>query len=424
MTRALIDKGLSSIKSGSRIFIHGCGGTPQHLNRLLAERANELRRVEIMGVLALDNTFTDPKLESSFFVNTLFASGFVRPCIANGTASYILALLSEMPRLFDENILPLDAAFIQVSPPDMHGYCSLGISIEVTRAALRNAKKVFAQINRNMPRVHGDTFVHMNQIDAYVEHDEPLIEVDYSKEISDVEKAIGKHVAELIDDRSTLQMGIGTIPDCVLKCLENHKDLSIASEMISDGVMNLIQKGVVTNRYKKFHPGITTCTFILGTRKLYDYVNDNPNIFAFDVGITNDPTQIRQNRKMCAINAAIEVDLTGQVCADSMGQMHYSGVGGQMDFMRGAALSHEGKPILVLPSQTTNGVSRIVNTLKEGAGVTTSRAHVHYIVTEYGATNLFGKNYQQRAKALIELAHPDHREALDRAAHKRFKNLY
>ncbi|CAF3716725.1 unnamed protein product [Rotaria socialis] len=374
MTRALIDKGLSSIKSGSRIFIHGCGGTPQHLNRLLAERANELRRVEIMGVLALDNTFTDPKLESSFFVNTLFASGFVRPCIANGTASYILALLSEMPRLFDENILPLDAAFIQVSPPDMHGYCSLGISIEVTRAALRNAKKVFAQINRNMPRVHGDTFVHMNQIDAYVEHDEPLIEVDYSKEISDVEKAIGKHVAELIDDRSTLQMGIGTIPDCVLKCLENHKDLSIASEMISDGVMNLIQKGVVTNRYKKFHPGITTCTFILGTRKLYDYVNDNPNIFAFDVGITNDPTQIRQNRKMCAINAAIEVDLTGQ--------------------------------------------------LKEGAGVTTSRAHVHYIVTEYGATNLFGKNYQQRAKALIELAHPDHREALDRAAHKRFKNLY
>ncbi|CAF4277240.1 unnamed protein product [Rotaria socialis] len=424
MTRALIDKGLSSIKSGSRIFIHGCGGTPQHLNRLLAERANELRRVEIMGVLALDNTFTDPKLESSFFVNTLFASGFVRPCIANGTASYIPALLSEMPRLFDENILPLDAAFIQVSPPDMHGYCSLGISIEVTRAALRNAKKVFAQINRNMPRVHGDTFVHMNQIDAYVEHDEPLIEVDYSKEISDVEKAIGKHVAELIDDRSTLQMGIGTIPDCVLKCLENHKDLSIASEMISDGVMNLIQKGVVTNRYKKFHPGITTCTFILGTRKLYDYVNDNPNIFAFDVGITNDPTQIRQNRKMCAINAAIEVDLTGQVCADSMGQMHYSGVGGQMDFMRGAALSHEGKPILVLPSQTTNGVSRIVNTLKEGAGVTTSRAHVHYIVTEYGATNLFGKNYQQRAKALIELAHPDHREALDRAAHKRFKNLY
>ncbi|CAF4676936.1 unnamed protein product [Rotaria socialis] len=397
MTRALIDKGLSSIKSGSRIFIHGCGGTPQHLNRLLAERANELRRVEIMGVLALDNTFTDPKLESSFFVNTLFASGFVRPCIANGTASYILALLSEMPRLFDENILPLDAAFIQVSPPDMHGYCSLGISIEVTRAALRNAKKVFAQINRNMPRVHGDTFVHMNQIDAYVEHDEPLIEVDYSKEISDVEKAIGKHVAELIDDRSTLQMGIGTIPDCVLKCLENHKDLSIASEMISDGVMNLIQKGVVTNRYKKFHPGITTCTFILGTRKLYDYVNDNPNIFAFDVGITNDPTQIRQNRKMCAINAAIEVDLTGQ---------------------------SRRKPILVLPSQTTNGVSRIVNTLKEGAGVTTSRAHVHYIVTEYGATNLFGKNYQQRAKALIELAHPDHREALDRAAHKRFKNLY
>ncbi|CAF3716736.1 unnamed protein product [Rotaria socialis] len=424
MARMHIDQALSLIKSGSRIFIHGCAGTPQHLNRLLAQHASRLRRVEVTGILALDNTFTDPKLKDSFFVNSLFVSGFVRPCVANGTASYIPALLSEMPRLFDDNVLPLDAAFIQVSPPDKHGYCSLGVSVEATRAALRNAKKVFAQINRNMPRVHGDTFVHMNQIDAYVEHDEPLIEVDYSKEISDVERTIGKRVAELIDDRSTLQMGIGTIPDCVLKCLENHKDLSIASEMISDGVMNLIQKGVVTNRYKKFHPGITTCTFILGTKKLYNFVDDNPNVIVLDVGITNDPTEIRRNSKMCAINAAIEVDLTGQVCADSIGQMHYSGVGGQMDFMRGAALSHEGKPILVLPSQTTKGISRIVNTLKEGAGVTTTRAHVHYVVTEYGVANLFGKNYQQRAKSLIELAHPDHREALDRAAHKRFKNLY
>ncbi|CAF1154305.1 unnamed protein product [Rotaria sp. Silwood1] len=275
-----------------------------------------------------------------------------------------------------------------------------------------------------MPRVHGDTFVHMNKIDAYVEYDEPLVELDYSKEITDIERTIGKKVADLIDDRSTLQMGIGTIPDCVLQSLENHKDLSIASEMISDGVMTLMEKGVVTNRYKTFHPGITTCTFIMGTRKLYDFVNDNPNILAFDVGITNDPSQIRRNPKMCAINAALEVDLTGQVCAESLGSVHYSGVGGQVDFMRGAALSEKGKPILVLPSQTSNGISRIVSTLKEGAGVTTTRAHVHYIVTEYGAANLFGKNYQQRAKALIDIAHPNHREALERAAYKRFKNLY
>ncbi|CAF3717350.1 unnamed protein product [Rotaria sp. Silwood1] len=377
-----------------------------------------------MNVLPLDNTFTDPKLKDSFFVNSLFASAFVRPCIANGTASYIPTFLSEMPRLFDENILPLDAVLIQVSPPDKHGYCSLGIAVEVTRAAVRNAKKIFAQINRNMPRVHGDTFVHMNKIDAYVEYDEPLVELDYSKEITDIERTIGKKVAELIDDRSTLQMGIGTIPDCVLQSLENHKDLSIASEMISDGVMTLMEKGVVTNRYKTFHPGITTCTFIMGTRKLYDFVNDNPNILAFDVGITNDPSQIRRNPKMCAINAALEVDLTGQVCAESLGSVHYSGVGGQVDFMRGAALSEKGKPILVLPSQTSNGISRIVSTLKEGAGVTTTRAHVHYIVTEYGAANLFGKNYQQRAKALIDIAHPNHREALERAAYKRFKNLY
>ncbi|CAF4024140.1 unnamed protein product [Rotaria sp. Silwood2] len=424
MATTLIDKGLSLIKSGSRVFVHGCSGTPQYLNRLLAKRANELQRVEIMGALPLDNIYTDPKLKDSFFVNSLFASASVRSGIANGTASYIPIFLSETPRLFDENILPLDAALIQVSPPDKHGYCSLGTSVEVTRAAVRNAKKIFAQINRNMPRVHGDTFVHMNKIDAYVEYDEPLVEVDYSKEISDIDRIIGKRVAELVDNGSTLQMGIGGIPDCVLKSLEDHKDLSIASEMISDGVVSLMEKGVVTNRYKTFHPGATTCTFILGTRKVYDFVNDNPNVLALDIGITNDPAQIRRNPKMCAINAAIEVDLTGQVCADSIGTMHYSGVGGQIDFMRGAALSEKGKAILVIPSQTSKGISRIVSTLKEGAGVTTTRAHVRYVVTEYGVANLFGKNYQQRAKLLIDIAHPDHREALERAAYKRFKSLY
>lgn len=377
-----------------------------------------------MSVLLLDKIYTDPSLKENVFINSLFASSFVRPLIANGTASYVPTLLSEMPRLYDEKILPLDAALIQVSPPDQHGYCSLGISVEVTQAAVRNAKKIFAQINREMPRVHGDTFVHIDQIDAYVEHDEPLIELDYSQEINDVDRTIGKHVAELIDDRSTLQMGIGSIPDSVLMSLNNHKDLSIASEMLSDGIMRLMQKGIVTNRYKTYHPGATTCTFILGTRKLYDFVNDNPKILAFDVAVTNNPHQIGQNPRMCAINSALEIDLTGQICAESLGTSHFSGVGGQMDFMHGASLSKHGKPIIVLPSQTSKGESRIVNLLKAGAGVTTTRAHVHYVVTEYGVAYLFGKNYQQRAKALINIAHPNHREQLEKAAFERFKYLY
>ncbi|CAF0837908.1 unnamed protein product [Adineta ricciae] len=426
MPKTLINHALSSIKSASRVFVHGCGSSPKYLSRLLTNRASELKRVELISALSIDNTFMDPKLKDSFFFNSLFASPFHRPAIANGTASYIPIFLSEMPRLFDENILPLDAALIQVSPPDRHGYCSLGISVEITRAALRNAKKIFAQINRCVPRVHGDTFVHINDIDAYVEYDEPLVELDSSSEITDVERQIGQRVAELIEDGSTLsvQMGIGTVPDCVLKSLEDHKDLSIASEMISDGIVSLIQKGVVTNRYKKFHPGRTTATFLLGTKQLYNFADDNPNVLLIDVGITNDPAQIRNNPKMCSINSALEIDLTGQVCAESLGTAHYSGVGGQIDFMRGAALSPQGKPILVLPSQTTKGISRIVNTLKGGASVTTTRAHVHYVVTEYGVANLFGKNCQQRAKALINIAHPNHREALERAAFQRFKNIY
>ncbi|CAF1672918.1 unnamed protein product, partial [Adineta ricciae] len=401
-----------------------CGGPPRYLNRLLANRAGDLQRVEIISVNPLDDTFTNPELKDSFFINSLFASSFVRSSIGNGAASYIPIFLNEMPRLFDENILPLDAALIQVSPPDRHGYCSLGISVEATRAAVRNAKKVFAQINRHMPRVHGDTFIHIDKIDAYVEYDEPLIELNEFRRQTQIERTIGRRVAELIEDQSTLQLGIGPIPNSILDCLNHHRELSIATEVLSDGVIPLLESGVVTNRYKTFHPGKTTCTFILGTRKLYDFVNDNPNILALDVTMTNDPAQIRRNPRMCAINSALEIDLTGQICADSLGTMQYSGVGGQLDFMRGAGLSYHGKPIITIPSQTSKGVSRIVNTLKQGAAVTTTRAHVHYVVTEYGVANLFGKNCQQRAKALIEIAHPNHREALERAAFKRFKALY
>ena len=407
-----IDQALSLIQSGARIFVQGkfivllndgyhqetkiegqkkkktymfclgCGATPRYLNRLLANRAGDLRRVEVIGINPLDDTFTNPEVKDSFFSNSLFASSFVRSSIANGNGSYIPTFLNEMPRLFDEKILPLDAAFVQVSPPDKHGFCSLGISVEVTRAAVRNAKKIFAQINRSMPRVHGDTFIHIKDIDAYVEYDEPLIELDYSQEITGIESNIGRRAAELIPDRSTrekfsiyfcfssskfsfsVQLGIGPIPDSILSCLTSHRDLSIATEMLSNGVVALLNKGIVTNRYKTFHPGKTTCTFILGTKALYDFVDDNPNVLCLDVASTNDPALIKRNPRMCAINSALEIDLTGQICADSLGTMQYSGVGGQMDFMRGAALSEGGKPIIVLPSQTSKGISRIVNTVK------------------------------------------------------------
>ncbi len=350
----------------------------------------------------------------------MFVSAPVRSAIKEGRADYVPVFLSDIPDLVRNGILPLDVAIVQVSVPDAHGYVSLGTSVDIARAAVDNAIRVIAQVNPQMPRTHGDGMIHIKKFNAMVFHDAPIQE-SIGKAPGEIESAIGKNIAELIDDRSTLQMGIGTIPDAVLLMLSNHKDLGIHTEMFSDGIIQLLEIGVITNKYKKKHPGRTVTGFCTGSRKLYDYVHDNPSFAFLDIDYVNDTHVIRQNPKVTAINSCIEIDFTGQVCSDSIGTSQFSGVGGQMDFMRGAALSEGGKPIIALPSRTAKGVPRIVPMLKPGAGVVTTRAHVHYVVTEYGIANLFGKNLRQRANALIAIAHPDDREELSRCAFDRFK---
>jgi acyl-CoA hydrolase len=329
--------------------------------------------------------------------------------------------LSEIPRLFYENYLPLDVAIVQVSPPDASGFCSLGTSVDIAKAATDTAKIIIAQVNPNMPRVHGNGFVHVSKIDKMVWHDEPLSEVDYSKDVTPATEQIGKNVAALVEDGATLQLGIGAIPDLVLRNLTNHKNLGIHTEMFSDGVLPLIESGVINNSMKNIKQGRIVTSFMAGTKKLYQFVNDNPLILGLNIDYVNDTDIIRKNDKATCINSAIEIDLTGQVCADSIGTYQYSGIGGQMDFIRGASLSKGGKPIIALPSITSKGISRIVPTLKNGAGVVTTRGHIHWVVTEFGAVNLFGKNLEQRAFELIKLAHPMHREDLERAYYERFK---
>jgi acyl-CoA hydrolase len=313
----------------------------------------------------------------------------------------------------------LDVAFIQVSPPDKHGYCSLGVSVDVTLPAIEMAKKVVAQINPRVPRTHGDGIIHISQIDQAIEVDQPIHEHEQT-EISGLELQIGGHVASLIEDGATLQMGIGNIPNAVLSKLGNHKRLGIHTEMFSDGVLPLIEQGIVTGEEKKVKQGKVVSCFAVGSRKLYDFIDDNPLCHFKEAAYTNDTAVIRKNPKVTAINSAIEIDITGQICADTIGSRQFSGVGGQMDFIRGASLSDGGKPIFAMPSITNKGVSKIVPYLKQGAGVTTTRAHVHYVATEHGVVNLYGKNLKQRAQALISIAHPDHREALEKAAYERF----
>ena len=322
--------------------------------------------------------------------------------------------------MFEKKILPLDVALIHVSPPDKHGFCSLGTSVDIARSAVKNSKYVIAQVNKQMPRTHGDGIIHISEINTVVEVDEALPEVSYNKLVNETSLTIGRYCAELIDDRSALQMGIGAIPDAVLSCLNNHKDLGIHTEMFSDGVIPLVEKGIITNKYKKKHRGKIVTGFAIGTKKLYDFVDDNPQVVFLEIEYVNDTKVIRQNNKVVAVNSAIEIDLTGQVCSDSIGTYQFSGVGGQMDFMRGAALSDGGKPIIAMPSTTHTGESKIVPLLKNGAGVVTTRAHVHYVVTEYGVAYLFGKNLKQRALALMNIAHPMHREWLEKEIYKRF----
>jgi len=413
---------LRFVESNQRVFVHGSAATPIHLlNELIAQK-DRLYNIELVSITQQGIDLNSPDLAGHFYMNSLFVSDSNRRAVNSGNGDYVPVFLSEIPLLFTRGILPLDVAIIQVSPPDRHGYCSLGTSVDIARSAASTAKKVIAQVNPNMPRVHGDTFVPFSRFDAAVWVDEPLPEVSYSEGANEIHDSIGKIVAGLVEDGATLQMGIGTIPDSVLKNLTNHKNLGMHTEMFSDGAIPLIQNGTIDNSLKKIVPGYCVTSFLLGSRKLYDFADDNPIIKALDINYVNDPRILSLNQKVTAINSAIEVDITGQVCSDSIGTYQYSGIGGQMDFIRGAALSVGGKPIIAIPSITSKGISRIVPYLKQGAGVVTTRGHIHWVVTEYGAVNLFGMNMDQRAKALIKIAHPNHREALEKSSFERFKH--
>src|SRR5512143_1812895 len=414
------EEAVSVVKSGARVFIHSVAAAPRRLIEAMTARAGELRVVEIVSLHTEGPApYAAPELAKSFRVNALFVGPNVRRAVEEGRADYLPVFLSEVPSLFRAGILPLDVALVTVSPPDRHGYCSLGVSVDVARAAVQTARTVIAQVNPRMPRTHGDGIIHVDAIDYLVEVDEPVHELP-AHQISDAERAIGRHCAELVDDGATVQIGIGAIPQATLSALSDHHRLGIHTEMISDGVVDLVEKGVVTGEAKRVHPGKIVAGFAHGSRRLYDFLDDNPLVAMLDIAYVNDTAVIRRNPKVTAINSAIEVDLTGQVCADTIGDLQYSGVGGQMDFIRGAALSEGGKPIVALPSVTSTGKSRIVPALATGAAVVTTRAHVHFVVTEHGIADLFGKNLRQRAAALIAIAHPAHRDMLAAEARRRF----
>jgi len=411
---------VSLVKSGQRVFVHGSAATPLVLMRALFARATELSNVELVSISTIGELdLQQPEVQRAFFMNSLFVSDNVREAVNGPHGDYVPVFLSEIPRLFD-SVLPLDVALLHVSPPDAHGYCSLGVSVDVARSATRNGTLLIAQVNPRMPRTHGEGMVHSSRFAAMVEVDEALPEVNYASSIGPAEERIGALCSDLIEDGSTLQMGIGAIPDAILRGLANHKDLGVHTEMLSDGILPLLQSGVITGSNKRKYPGRVVTSFAIGTRALYDHLDDNP-LFAFlDTAYVNSGHVIRQNPKVVAINSAIAVDLTGQVCADSIGARQYSGVGGQMDFMRGAALSKGGKPIIAMASTTRKGVSKIVPFLAEGSGVVTTRAHMHYVATEHGIVDLYGKSLRQRAELLTSIAHPDQREELDRATSERF----
>jgi len=411
---------VSNVRSGERVFIGSGAAEPQLLVKALAERGPELSDTQITHILTLGTApYADPKLKDGFRHNALFIGPNVREAVAEGRADFTPIFLSEVPELFQRGKLPIDVALIQVAPPDKHGYCSYGVSVDVTKSAAESASYVVAEVNPNMPRTLGDCFIHISRIHTLVPSNQPILEAPPGK-MDKVAKKIGQHIADLIQDGSTLQLGIGTIPDAVLACLGDKKDLGIHSEMFSDGVIDLVERGVINGSRKSIHAGKMVASFVLGTRRLYDFIDNNPMCEFHPTEYTNDPFRIAQNDRMVAINSALQIDLTGQVCADSIGTYFYSGIGGQVDFIRGAARSHQGRPIIALPSTASNGtVSRIVPTLTEGAGVVTSRGDVHYVVTEFGIASLHGKTIRERAMALIHIAHPDHRENLMEQARNR-----
>ena len=413
------EEAVSGIRSGDQLFVHGGAATPSVLLDALTRRADELRDV---GVIHLHTEgpapHLAPEVAKSFRHRALFIGANAREAVNAGRADYVPIFLSDIPELFISGVLPLDAAFINVSPPDAHGYCSLGTSVDTALSAVTAAETVVAQLNRSMPRTLGDSFVHVDQIDLGVEVDQPPHE-HAAPAIGEVEREIGRFVAELVQEGATIQMGIGSIPAAVALALRDKRDLGIHTELFTDPVLDLVESGAVTGAAKEVNRGKIVSAFLMGSRRLYDFVHDNPMIEMRPVDYTNDTAVIRRFRRMVAINSAISIDLTGQVSADSIGTRFYSGVGGQMDFMRGAALAREGRAIIALPSQAAGGrVSRIAPVLAEGAGVVTSRAHVRTVVTEYGVAELFGRSVRERAAALIAIAHPDFREELAREARR------
>lgn len=411
--RVSVQEAVSYIPKKARVFVHGGAATP---NILLAEILATQDKYEELNFTHLHThgiaDYAFPEYKDKFKVTNLFVGQNIRPYIDFDRVDYLPCFLSEIPQLFRQQILTLDVALVQVSPPDQHGYCSLGTSVDVAKAAVESAKLVIAHVNPSMPRTHGDGLIHQSSIHYMVEHLSPIYQ-SQPKVLTAEELKIGEFTASLIEDGATLQMGIGAIPDAVLSCLKNHKNLGIHTEMWSDGALELIQCGAVTNSEKKFHRGKTVSTFLIGSQNLYNFVNDNPSVILLEANYVNNPSIIARNDKVTAINSAVEVDLTGQVCADSIGHKIISGVGGQIDFIRGATLSKGGKPIIAISSRSKKGIPRIVPTLKAGAGVVTTRAHIHYVVTEYGIADLYGKTLKQRAQALIQIAHPEDREKLE-----------
>lgn len=417
--RISADDAAKLIKSGDTVYIHSHAAAPEVLIDAMVARAAELNKVKIIHILTLGKAeYAKKQYSDSFDLHALFIGPNVREAVNEGRADYMPVFLSEIPRLFESGELPIDVCLLQVSPPDNHGYCSYGVSVDCTIAARKQAKLVIAEVNKQMPRTLGRSFVHVSRLNYIVESDRPLPTLEPDQP-SDVERAIGRNVASLVADRATLQLGIGAIPNAVLQELKDKRDLGVHSEMLSDGIVDLIEQGIVTNDAKTFLPGKVAVSFIMGTKRLYDFVDNNPLIEFQTSDFINDPSIIAKNDGMTAINSALQVDLTGQVAADSLGCYLYSGFGGQVDFIRGASRAKNGKAIIALPSTARHGtISRICSSLLPGSGVVTSRADVHYVVTEYGIAQLYGRTIKQRVRALIAIAHPDFRESLERECSK------
>ena len=415
------EEAVKVIKSGDHLWVHAGCNNPEELIRAMTGRAGELEGVEVAHLLTFGAAdYADPRYAKSFRHRSLFTGSNVRQAVNEGRADFVPVHLSEIPRLIYSGIQPVDVALIHVSPPDEHGFCSYGVGVECTKAAAERARIVIALVNRQMPRSLGDSFIHASKLSHVVEIDRLPVELAMASEISDVARAIGAHVADLIEDGSTLQMGIGEIPDAVLLFLKQKRHLGIHTEMFSDGVVELFESGVITGEAKTLHRGKIVASFVLGTRKSFDFLDNNPFVEFHPTDYVNDPFIVAQNERMVAINSALAVDITGQVCADSIGTGIYSGFGGQLDFIRGSARAKGGKPIIALPSTAKDGaLSRITDTLLPGSGVVTTRADVHYVATEYGVADLFGKSLRERAEALIAIAHPDFREELRAAAGRR-----